>query len=120
MAHGVVHFEIACADSAKGQAFYKKLFDWSIEVMGDTGYGLVPSAGEGSIGGGVGPTPKGMKPHVSVYVHVDDLQEYLDKAEQLGGKTIQPPTPIPPHGSVAMFTDPEGNPIGLWKPEQNQ
>jgi len=29
-----VHFEIGSRDTAKAQEFYKKLFDWKIEVMG--------------------------------------------------------------------------------------
>ena len=51
------------------------------------------------------------------YVEVNDLQAYLDKAEKLGGKTIMPPTEIPDQVTLAMFTDPEGNVIGLVKSE---
>jgi len=52
---------------------------------------------------------------LSVYVQVDDLQAYLDKAETLGGKTLVPPTEIPNTVTFAMFQDPEGNMIGLLK-----
>ncbi|MCH7878234.1 MAG: hypothetical protein IH914_02845 [candidate division Zixibacteria bacterium] len=50
-----------------------------------------------------------------VYVKVDDLKEYLDKAEKLGGKTMIPPTPVPGMGNFAWLNDPEGNIVGLWK-----
>jgi hypothetical protein len=50
-----------------------------------------------------------------VYVEVDDLQQALDKAESLGGKTVMPPMDIPDAVSLAMFTDPSGNVIGLVK-----
>jgi len=53
---------------------------------------------------------------VTVYVQVDDLQAYLDKANQLGGKTLVPPVEIPEPGSFAWLADLDGNIIGLWKP----
>ena len=46
-------------------------------------------------------------------MQVDDLQAFLDKAESLGGKTIMPPTVIPDTVTLAMFTDPEGNIMGM-------
>jgi predicted enzyme related to lactoylglutathione lyase len=63
-------------------------------------------------------TALGHEPHnyVTVYVEVDDLQNYLDKAEGLGGKMIIPPTEVPEMGSFAWFADIDGNTIGLWKP----
>ena len=43
------------------------------------------------------------------------MQAYLNKAEKLGGKTVMPPTTLTDDMSLAMFTDPEGNFIGLVK-----
>lgn len=55
---------------------------------------------------------------VTIYIQVEDLQASLDKAESLGGKTCVPPTVIPGgNGSFAMFLDPSGNCLGLYKPE---
>jgi len=54
---------------------------------------------------------------VTVYVQVDDLDEYLTKAVSLGGKTLVPPVDIGT-GTFAWFSDPDGNIIGLWKPAQ--
>jgi len=53
---------------------------------------------------------------VTFYVMVDDPQKYLDRAEQLGGKTLMPPMEVPGAGvTLAMFADPEGHVIGLTK-----
>lgn len=52
---------------------------------------------------------------VTFYVHVGDLQAYLDKAEKLGGKTLIPPTPISEGEAFAWFSDPQGNCIGLFQ-----
>lgn len=52
---------------------------------------------------------------VTVYVAVPDPRATLDRAEQLGGKTLMPPTEIPDVVTLAMFADPDGNVIGLIK-----
>ena len=57
----------------------------------------------------------GRTSRVTIYAQVDDLQAYLDKAERLGGKTVLLPMEIPDTVTLAMFTDPEGNLIGLIK-----
>jgi len=118
MASPVVHWEIGGNDTAKTREFYAKLFDWDVQAHPGMDYGLVAPAGEKSIGGGIGPVPPGGQPYVTFYVQVDDLQKSLDKAESLGGKAVLPPTPIPEVGSCAMFADPSGVVIGLFKPQQ--
>ncbi len=52
---------------------------------------------------------------VTFYVQVDDLDAYLKKAESLGGRTVVPPTEIPNMVTFAMFSDPDGNAVGLVK-----
>jgi predicted enzyme related to lactoylglutathione lyase len=102
-------------DSAKTKEFYSKLFDWEIKEWGDSGYGMVEGAGEGTIGGGVGGANEGDKPSIIFYVMVDDLDKYLDRAESMGATKVVPPTPIPEIGHFAIFADPDGNTIGLFK-----
>ena len=113
MANPVVHFEVAGKDAAKLREFYSELFGWKIDANNPMNYGLV-EASEGGLAGGIGPSPDGT-PHVTFYVQVDDLQAALDKAEQLGGKTVNPPMEVPGGPSLAHFTDPEGNFVGLAK-----
>jgi len=112
----VVWFEVVGKDGPALQRFYGSLFNWQIADAGDgSGYGLV-SAAEKGIGGGVGSSPDSGPGHVTFYVEVDDPAAYLKRAEQLGGKTILPPTEIPQfHLTFAMFADPEGHLIGLSK-----
>ena len=49
-------------------------------------------------------------------MQVDDLKEYLAKAEALGGKTLVPPVEIPT-GRFAWMADPDGNVVGLLQPK---
>ena len=111
MAQPVVHFEVAGKDAKKLQDFYAKLFDWKIDANNPMEYGMVEAA-DGGIAGGVGPSPTGAG-HVTFYVQVPDLQAALDAAEALGGKTVTPPMDVPGGPSLAHFTDPEGNFVGL-------
>jgi predicted enzyme related to lactoylglutathione lyase len=113
MANPVVHFEVAGPDAPRLQTFYASLFDWQIDANNPMNYGMVAAA-EGGIAGGVGPSPDGNK-HITWYVEVDDLQAALDKAEQLGGKSVMPPMDVPGGPSIAQFTDPAGNVVGLVK-----
>jgi predicted enzyme related to lactoylglutathione lyase len=113
MVNPVVHFEVIGRDGASLQRFYGDLFDWKIDASNPMSYGIV-EAGEGGIGGGVASSPDGST-LVTFYVQVDDLQAALNKAEKLGGKTVMPPMDVPGGPSIAQFTDPDGNRVGLVK-----
>jgi uncharacterized protein len=113
----VVHWEIGARDGSKLHEFYRSLFDWKIAVDPQFHYGMVETGGHGGINGGISTLPAEAPPYVTFYVQVDDLAGYLAKAEGLGGKTIIAPMPVPGVGSIAMFTDPEGHVVGLFKPE---
>ena len=117
MGNPVVHFEIAGPDGPKLQQFYRDLFGWNVTVQGeDMGfYGLVQT-NEGGIGGGIFQTGDDMPSnYVTVYIQVDDLQAALDKVSGMGGNSVMPPMEIAPGmGSIAMFTDPANNCMGLY------
>jgi predicted enzyme related to lactoylglutathione lyase len=113
MSHAVVHFEVAGRDLAKLQSFYSDLFGWKTQSIPEMNYAMVEKEGEG-IGGGIGQTPDGGPGHVTFYVSVEDPQAALDRAEELGGRTIMPVTELP-QVTIALFADPEGHVIGLAK-----
>jgi hypothetical protein len=118
MPNPVVHFEIVGSDSAKTQQFYTELFDWTIDADNPMNYGMVNPGSDRGIGGGIfGVEEEDDRTGLKIYIEVDDLQAYLDKAEQLGGKTILPPTEIPDMVTFALFADPDGTLIGLVKGE---
>lgn len=115
MGQPVVHFEIAGIDEKALQQFYADLFGWKIDATNPMNYGMVDTdAGGAGIGGGIFKAPKDV-PFLTIYVAVDDLQAYLDKAVSLGGQAVVPPTVIPGYGSFAFLKDPEGNIVGLFR-----
>ena len=117
MGNPVVHFEIAGPDGPTLQQFYRDLFGWNVEAQGEEmGFYGVVQWNEGGIGGGILGTQEGMPPnYVTVYIQVDDLQVALDKIADNGGASLMPPMEIDPSvGSVAMFSDPANNFMGLY------
>jgi len=114
MAQKIVHFEIIGKDGKKLQEFYSKMFDWNVDASNPMNYGLV-SAEQAGVGGGIS---NGMDPndsYVTIYAEVADLAAALKKAESLGGKTVMEPMAVPGGPEIAMFSDPDGNMIGLSK-----
>ena len=122
MPNPVVHFEIGCINTEAQQKFYGTLFDWEIiPTSTEWNYGLVQHS-EGGIGGGIsqsGEDPP--RPMITFYVMVDDLRAYLDKAVSLGATEVLAPMAMDVNDSkfsIAGFIDPEGNYIGLFRPDQ--
>jgi predicted enzyme related to lactoylglutathione lyase len=114
VANPVSWFEITGKDGEALQRFYSDVFGWEYQqAPGNARYGMV-SAGNGGIGGGIGDAQDGQG-HVTVYVEVDDPQAYLDKIEQHGGKTIVPVTEVPNMVTFALFSDPQGHVVGVFK-----
>jgi predicted enzyme related to lactoylglutathione lyase len=113
MGNAVVHFEIGGKNTPALSKYYGDLFGWKTNIHEPSGYGMIDTEADGTgIGGGVMTTPDG-KAMVTFYVAVDDLTKSLEQAEKLGGKTVMPPMDVPEGPSLALFSDPEGNVIGL-------
>jgi predicted enzyme related to lactoylglutathione lyase len=117
MGQQVAFFEVISPDAERAQKFYAELFDWQVAAdpaMG--GYALVDTGGgESAVGGGIGPSTTPGGTGVKIYLRVDDLDGYLDRVEQLGGKRLVAPTDLPGgFGRFAIFADPDGNQVGLW------
>lgn len=111
MGDPVIHFDISGQVPEELYKFYSLLFGWTINPMPGMNYALVRTPA-GAIDGGIGPARDGAG-RVTIFVEVGDLQATLDKAERLGGGTIQEPVEVPGVVSLAMLADPAGNYIGL-------
>ena len=120
MTNPVIHFEIGGQDLDRMTSFYGELFGWRLQPAGPE-YSLVPVGEDGvGIGGGLMQTRGQMPPYVTVYVAVDDLQAMLDRAGELGAKTVVEPTAIPGVGRFALFGDPDGNVVGLLQEQPGE
>jgi|SRR6185295_13359128 len=112
MGNPVVHFEIGCRDQEATGRFYSDLFAWRLHPAGPAVH--IETGSQGGIPGHI--TSLGHEPHqyILFYVAVDDIEQTLARAEQLGGKRLVGPIELPT-GSFAWFQDPGGNTVGLWK-----
>jgi predicted enzyme related to lactoylglutathione lyase len=116
MGKAVKHFELVANDPAKLRTFFGSLFDWRAEEFPDMGYAMLHAGESEGISGGLGTASAEMPAGLAIYVQVDDVDGYLARARQLGAsKVLQEPYDIPGIGRFAIFCDPEGNRIGLWK-----
>jgi predicted enzyme related to lactoylglutathione lyase len=66
--------------------------------------------------------PRGEEGHnlVQVFVEVDDVDLYVNKAVALGGKVVFPKQELPDGDAMAIIVDPAGLSVGLYRPAQNQ
>jgi predicted enzyme related to lactoylglutathione lyase len=116
--HPICHVDFSANDSAAAGQFYSEVFGWKTQQPpGFEGYTMF-QAGDGPGGGFAQVGENTQVGTVTVYVATDDINASLAKIEANGGKTVMPKSPIPGIGSMALFTDPTGNTVGLFSEEQ--
>lgn len=116
MPNPLCHFELMTDEPERCKAFYGAVFDWQFDDASMPGYTLVATGAEPS--GGVFKRPEEVQGVcLNVYFQVDDIDATLNKVAENRGKVLVPKTEIPGVGHFAMFTDPEGIPIGLLEPK---
>jgi len=113
MASPIVHFEICVTDLEKSRDFYANIFGWDMKF--DSGMDYVEISTGSEPGGGIFRTKGEMKPYVTVYMKVDDINATIEKAKQNGAFIIAEKTKISDeHGYYGMFADADNNVIGVW------
>lgn len=116
VANPVVHWELWSEDPARASEFYSKVFGWGIRHIPEMDYHFAEKGGEAGIGGGIMKPKDGPWPaKLTFYIDVEDLAEYRAKVVEAGGKMIVEQVDVPGVGSMALFEDPDGRVIGLWK-----
>ncbi len=110
----IIHIEIPATDRQANAAFYQKVFGWTFThsdepmpyTMSDTP----------NVGIGMPDTGDNYKPgDVLVYISSEDVAADLDAIEAAGGKRVRGPFMVGDFGEMALFTDPTGNLLALWK-----
>ena len=103
--------ELSTRDTAASEKFYTRLFGWEAKRSGSGGQeytefkvGAQPDAGMIAMDPAWGNAPPNWMP----YFQVEDCDQSVAKAQQLGGRVYVPPTDIPNVGRFAMLADPQG------------
>ena len=111
MAHPVIHAEIRSQDPDATRAFFAELFGWKYSDGAFPGYTFVDPGVEGAIPTAIGPLQGGADT-VLFFIGVEDVEATLERAEQLGGKTIQPAQQVP-GVTFGVFADAQGHIVGV-------
>jgi predicted enzyme related to lactoylglutathione lyase len=111
MAHPVIHAEIRSADPDATRAFFSELFGWTYSDGAFPGYSFVDTGVEGAIPTAIGPLQGGSDTAL-FFVGVQDVEATLARAEELGGKIVQPAQQVP-GVTFGVFADAQGHLVGV-------
>jgi predicted enzyme related to lactoylglutathione lyase len=115
-------FELHTRDHAAALAFYRSVFDWGTDAVGDSDefrYATMRDPrGEGELAGVLDASaflPEGVASHWSIYWEVDDVDVTVAKVKALGGSVVMDATDTP-YGRLATVTDTAGAQFKLRMP----
>ena len=112
MANPVVQFQILSKAPDETARFYSHLFGWRVNADNPLGYREINTgAGEG-IHGGIWPAPPQAPNFVQLFIAVDNVRTFTEKAQSAGATMIIPPTSLPDGGEMAILHDPQGMSFG--------
>ena len=107
------HIEIQVASLKEAKKFYSTLFGLKVNILPQMNYAMWEAAKEP--GGGMVEAKKIKHGGTTVYFNVDNINTYLKKATELGGKVIEKKTAIGGDmGFYGLLQDPFGNKVGIW------
>lgn len=111
-------FEIYTSDLTKATEFYSTILATALipSSMEGCNMAMFPSDHDKGVGGAL-TQMEGCAPGAGgtiVYLNVEgDLDGVLSRIPAAGGKVIRERFDIAPHGFIGIFSDPEGNVVGL-------
>lgn len=91
--------------------FYLQLFGWTMNADNALGYRMIDTESKGGINGGIWAAPPEGHPSVVLYIGVDNVADFVEKAKDLGAGLVIPPRTLPDGAEMAVIHDPEGVPI---------
>ncbi len=112
----IIWNEVHTTDLDKTIAFYGSLFGWTTRPEERETY-IHFYQGEKSVGG-VFPIQPGVPipPHWALYVGCDDVEAYIKRAEDAGGKALMPMMDLPEVGKFCAVADAEGAVLSPFAP----
>jgi predicted enzyme related to lactoylglutathione lyase len=125
----VVHFEMPAEDKKRISTFYATVFGWKTQQLGpEMGEYVLVQTGEtddkgmpqkpGFINGGFYQKGEGGGAVPHLVISVENLDKHMGKVKSGGGEIQGEPMDIPGVGKFVMFTDTEGNRVGMLQPAQ--
>lgn len=112
--------ELTTSDAAAARDFYAQLFGWQVEVSPDPqygGYGIARLGGADAAG--ITPKQSPDAPNAwGLYIGVDDVDDAAKRVANAGGTIVAAPFDVGDQGRMAVFQDPSGAFLSVWKANQ--
>lgn len=118
-------YELATTDQAAAKNFYTSLFGWAVNdspIGPDDFYSMFKLSGRDT---GAAYTMRkeqraqGVPPHWMIYVAVENADQAVSKAAQLGGTVLSPAFDVMDVGRMAVLQDPTGANFSVWQAKSN-
>jgi len=119
MNNPLCHWELMVSDVKKAQQFYGKVFDWKFDDSSTPGYTLIQTGSEPT-GGMMAKPSEAPACGLGSYFLVNSIEQTLSKASQAKAAVVCPKTEIPGIGWFAVFTDPDGIPVGIFEASEKK
>ncbi|HLK68286.1 MAG TPA: VOC family protein [Bryobacteraceae bacterium] len=115
MANPVVQFQILSRSPEETARFYSSLFGWTVDANNPLGYRRIQTGSQEGIQGGIWPAPPQALSFVQLFIGVGDVAAAVKRAEELGAKTVIPPTRLPEGDEMSVMIDPQGMSFAVWR-----
>ncbi len=107
------HIELQVTNLKEAKKFYSSLFSLKVNILPQMSYAIWEAAKQP--GGGMAEVKKVKHGGTTAYFQVDNINNYLKKAKELGGKIVEKKTQIGGDmGYYGLLQDPFGNKVGVW------
>lgn len=115
-----VWHDLLTTDPKAALTFYTRIVGWKTQPGQTNPSHTILLADSGPVGGVMTLPPEakamGAPPHWLSYIETPDLEATVDRAVQLGARTIKPATEIPDRGRLAVLADPQGAVFAPYTP----
>ncbi len=112
--HAIDYIELPVTDLGAAKRFYGEAFGWSFNDYGPGYAGII--GGDGEVGG-LRQDDAVTRGGPLIVLYSDDLGSSLVAVKAAGGTVVKEPFPFP-GGRRFHFTDPSGNELAVWSPEE--
>lgn len=116
----VTHFEIPAQNPKKTMEFYKEVFEWNFQKWdGPIDYWFIEddNTKEPGIVGAIAPKSQPDE-IITNTISVKNIDNYIDRIQEYGGKITSPKHSIPGVGYLAYFSDLDGNLFGIMEDDE--
>jgi predicted enzyme related to lactoylglutathione lyase len=112
--HGkICYIVMPSRDVERSGTFYRDVFSWTLRTDGEGGASFDDSTGQVS-GTWVSDRPAASRGNLEVHIMVDDLVRTIDAIRDAGGSVDETDIHVESE-RWAVFTDPDGNRLGIYQ-----